>query len=239
MGSSSTSKEESLHYALSKKPITRQAKPRTKTCKYCGKDPHDKSECPAKGDICAKCGKANHWAKVCRSAGSRKSKRDQQSQKQTRRKQHKQQVHQLENEENSDEFSDESLFHIQQVRGKQYFSILNINNANVKCQLDSGSTSKEPMAITKVPQQRWQIVSSDLFSIKSENYIVTVDHFSDYIELKQLEDTLSETVIQSLKNQFATHGIPCILISDNGPQYSSSEFAKFSKTWGSDVFTPT
>ena len=59
-----------------------------------------------------------------------------------------------------------------------------------------------------------------------------MDHFPDYIELKQLEDTLSETVIQSLKNQFATHGIPCILISDNGPQYSSSEFAKFSKTWG-------
>ena len=141
MGSSSTSKEASLHYALSKKPITRQAKPRTKTCKYCGKDPHDKSKCPAKGDICAKCGKANHWAKVCRSAGSRKSKRDQQSQMQTRSKQHKQQVHQLENEENSDKFSDESLFHIQQVRGKQYFSILNINNTNVKCQLDSGSTT--------------------------------------------------------------------------------------------------
>ena len=31
--------------------------------------------------------------------------------------------------------------------------------------------------------------------------------------------------------QFARHGIPDIVVSDNGPQYSSHEFRKFAQTW--------
>ena len=29
--------------------------------------PHRNGECPAKGEICEKCGKPNHFAKVCKS----------------------------------------------------------------------------------------------------------------------------------------------------------------------------
>jgi transposase InsO family protein len=31
---------------------------------------------------------------------------------------------------------------------------------------------------------------------------------------------------------FARYGIPEVLISDNGPQYSSEEFRQFATTWG-------
>ena len=37
------------------------------TCTRCGRDHSAKEKCPAQGDICKKCGKANHWAKVCMS----------------------------------------------------------------------------------------------------------------------------------------------------------------------------
>ena len=39
-----------------------------KSCFKCGRSwPHRNGECPAKGKICTKCGKPNHFAKVCKS----------------------------------------------------------------------------------------------------------------------------------------------------------------------------
>ena len=37
---------------------------------------------------------------------------------------------------------------------------------------------------------------------------------------------------EKLKKQFLRFGIPCQIISDSGPQYTSTEFEKFVKTWG-------
>ena len=38
-------------------------------------------------------------------------------------------------------------------------------------------------------------------------------------------------VINKLKNHFARYGIPDTIVSDDGPQYVSHEFAKFCKAW--------
>ena len=35
-----------------------------------------------------------------------------------------------------------------------------------------------------------------------------------------------------MKSMFAKHGIPVKVMSDQGPQYSSSEFEDFAKMWG-------
>ena len=41
----------------------------TKSCFRCGQQWHSKGrECPAKGQICAKCGKSNHFARQCKSS---------------------------------------------------------------------------------------------------------------------------------------------------------------------------
>ena len=55
------------------------------------------------------------------------------------------------------------------------------------------------------------------------------DYYSNFIEMDGLNSTISKAVIQTLKRQFAIHGIPDILISDNGPQYSSDEFQQFAR----------
>ena len=39
-------------------------------------------------------------------------------------------------------------------------------------------------------------------------------------------------MIEKLKKQFSRFGIPRQIISDGGPQYTSTEFEKFVKTWG-------
>ena len=53
-----------------------------------------------------------------------------------------------------------------------------------------------------------------------------IDYFSRYVEVTKLSTTTSASVISALKSNFARHGIPDLLISDNGPQYSAKEFAK-------------
>ena len=46
-----------------------------------------------------------------------------------------------------------------------------------------------------------------------------------------LKGTTSSTVITHMKSIFARHGIPEIVISDNGPLFASKEFAEFAAKW--------
>ena len=71
----------------------------------------------------------------------------------------------------------------------------------------------------------------DLFSFKGGSYLVIVDYFSNFPELCHLSDTLSTSVIAKVKATFSRYGIPKYVVSDNGPQFSSFEFAQFAKDW--------
>ena len=64
------------------------------------------------------------------------------------------------------------------------------------------------------------------------DYLLTVDYDSNFCEVDHLPDTKSSTVIRKLKSHFARQGIPDVVFSDNGPQYSSQEFERFSQLWG-------
>ncbi|KAI8511855.1 hypothetical protein Bbelb_109550 [Branchiostoma belcheri] len=99
------------------------------------------------------------------------------------------------------------------------------------CQEHRSSNVKEPMTPHPVPQRPWQKVATDLFHWDGKDFILIVDYYSKYIEFHKLERTRSTDVIIKLKKTFATHGIPEEVISDNGPQYASEEFARFAQTW--------
>jgi len=51
------------------------------------------------------------------------------------------------------------------------------------------------------------------------------------VEIIKLASTTSSAVISDMKSIFARHGIPELLISDNGPQYVSKEFKEFSEKY--------
>ena len=53
--------------------------------------------------------------------------------------------------------------------------------------------------------------------------------------MNTLRDLFSKTVIQKMKSHFAVHGIPCKLLTDNGPQFVSREFESFTNEWGSNT----
>ena len=58
-----------------------------------------------------------------------------------------------------------------------------------------------------------------------------VDSYSGWYEIDTLPDPLSKSVIDKLKRQFATHGIPSKLVSDNVRQFTSREFQDFATQW--------
>ena len=47
----------------------------------------------------------------------------------------------------------------------------------------------EPLLSHEVSERPWQIVSSDLCEVDSKHYLVTPDHYSDFYEIDQLQDT--------------------------------------------------
>lgn len=99
------------------------------------------------------------------------------------------------------------------------------------CEATQRSNIKEPMIIKEIPTHPFQIVASDLFTFQGREYLLMVDSYSGYFDFQQLHHTTSKECIEKFKSWFAIHGVPAKLESDNGPQFASSEFKKFAKTW--------
>ena len=91
---------------------------------------------------------------------------------------------------------------------------------------------KEPMTMSELPSRPWQIVATDLFHFKGCDYLLIVDYYSRFFEIAKLPSTTAKSVICHTKSIFARHGIPNVIRSDNGPQFSSNEFKQFSQQWG-------
>ena len=65
-----------------------------------------------------------------------------------------------------------------------------------------------PMKSHEIPNRPWSKVSADIFQLAGSNYLVMVDHYSDFFELESLRNTTASTVIRAMKRNFARHGIP-------------------------------
>ena len=101
-----------------------------------------------------------------------------------------------------------------------------------KCQENRPAQQREPLLPTPLPNRPWEKLGADLFEFKKKNYLVVIDYYSRWIEIKPLPSTSSNAVIGRLKDIFSCHGIPEILHSDNGSQFVSFEFSEFAKKYG-------
>ena len=65
---------------------------------------------------------------------------------------------------------------------------------------------------------------------QGHTFLVVVDAYSKWPEVAVMSSTTSEKTINGLRTMFAQHGLPEQFISDNGPQFTSSEFHSFFRT---------
>ena len=90
---------------------------------------------------------------------------------------------------------------------------------------------KEPLIVTPLPDYPWQMVGVDLFELNKDHYLLLVNYYSRYPEVIKLSTTTSAAVVNVMKSIFARHGIPEVVRSDNDPQFSAEEFAKFANSF--------
>ena len=93
-------------------------------------------------------------------------------------------------------------------------------------------TQTEPLIPSELPDRPWQKVATDLFEFQKSQYLLVIDYYSRFIEIPKLSTTTSTNVITNLKSIFSRHGVPETVRSDNGPQYSSEQFAEFANQYG-------
>ena len=70
--------------------------------------------------------------------------------------------------------------------------------------------------------------------MKNSHYLVVIDYFLRYIEIAKLNSENTTTIIKHMKSIYL-YGIALevAIVSDNGLQHSSKEFAKISRQYGS------
>lgn len=105
-----------------------------------------------------------------------------------------------------------------------------VERCEICCQYSQ--TKTEPLMTTPLPARPWQKVAADIFQWKNGHYIVVVDYYSRYIEVANLPTLTTSTTVERLKVIFARFGVPEILVTDNGPQFASTDFATFAQNYG-------
>lgn len=99
------------------------------------------------------------------------------------------------------------------------------------CQENRTNNAREPIIQHPIPSYPFQYVATDMFEHNTKHYLLLVDYYSRFPEVIRLCDTTSSCIIAELKNIFSRHGIPEVLFSDNGPQYTSNVMKEFAKEW--------
>ena len=101
-----------------------------------------------------------------------------------------------------------------------------------ECITKQSRQTKQPLITRPLPDYPWQRIAVDLFELNGKHFMVQVDTFSRFLEISYLPTTSSAAVIAKIKNSFARFGTAQEVFSDNGPQFSSTEFADFAQSWG-------
>ncbi|XP_032072036.1 uncharacterized protein K02A2.6-like [Thamnophis elegans] len=99
------------------------------------------------------------------------------------------------------------------------------------CPQCQGAQALPPKAEPKVAP--WSRIHVDFAGpIHGHMLLVVVDAFSKWLEVVHMSTTTADALIATLRRLFATHGLPDVLVSDNGPQLTAAKFEAFLASQG-------
>ncbi|XP_062389531.1 uncharacterized protein K02A2.6-like [Sardina pilchardus] len=101
------------------------------------------------------------------------------------------------------------------------------------CQLTQTAPGPSPLHPWAWPGAPWQRIHVDFAGpFQGHMFMVVVDAHSKWPEVHLMSSTTASKTIQVLRRLFSRYGLPEVLVSDNGPQFTSSEFDTFMKSNG-------
>ena len=76
------------------------------------------------------------------------------------------------------------------------------------------------------PSKPWQHIHVDYAGpIDGKMMLVVINSHSKWPEVILMSSSTTQATIERLRRLFAVYGLPQQLVSDNGPQFTSAEFA--------------
>ena len=101
------------------------------------------------------------------------------------------------------------------------------------CQMMQKSPAQIPIHPWEWPERPWLRIHIDYAGpFLGKMFLVTVNAHSKWIEADVVDGATSTGTIRKLRQMFATHGIPEIIVSDNGSVFTSKEFQQFAQMNG-------
>lgn len=76
---------------------------------------------------------------------------------------------------------------------------------------------RKPLIAHVIPDSSWEKVTMDILHFRGSNYLVVVNFYRTFPELRLLSLKTAEDLIQALKSTFAVHGVPVDVVADNMP----------------------
>ena len=75
----------------------------------------------------------------------------------------------------------------------------------------------------------WQHIAVDICGTlpSGESLLVAIGYYSTWFEIAMLYSTSTAEVVNCLDNWFASHGQPKLVVTDNGVQFTSTDFVQF------------
>ncbi|KAL5509208.1 hypothetical protein EMCRGX_G004538 [Ephydatia muelleri] len=101
------------------------------------------------------------------------------------------------------------------------------------CQVNHKSPTPVLLHPWEFPSRPWSRVHVDFAGpFLGKQFIILVDASTKWLEVGIVASPSSQQAVKFLRSVFSTHGLPDILVSDNGSAFSSSEFEEFVKRNG-------
>ena len=134
--------------------------------------------------------------------------------------------------------------------------IENLGKSCQTCQAVQSHPAAAPLRPWVWPDTPWKQIHVDFAGpFLGHTFFVVMDAHSKWPEVVIMSSTTSQKTIEVLHSMFTRHGLPEQLVSDNGPQFTSTEFADFMKgnrikhilrapttqlqtVWQSDLYRP-
>lgn len=96
------------------------------------------------------------------------------------------------------------------------------------CQTYHKSPRGIPITPWPFPDKPWSRLHVDFGGpFMGHYFLVMVDAFSKWVEVHPVRSPSTDATISVFRTVFAQHGLPDIIVSDNGPAFVSSQYADF------------
>ena len=98
----------------------------------------------------------------------------------------------------------------------------------VTCQSHQKKPPSSPLHPWEWPGRPWSRVHVDYAGpFMGKMFLLIIDAHSKWMDIHCVNSATSSTTIEKLRTSFASHGLPEIVVSDNGSNFVSSEFKSF------------